>query len=110
MKGKRVDVFFGHADALFNVLCEYEPCNVGDSWVFRSADGCEHRAVLFERMSEAPQNAMVAQNTSTNTARDEICLCLSCSRLQFNGGSCQPNTNSFVTACGGYSGKLSPVA
>lgn len=31
-------------------------------------------------------------------------LCLSCSRLQSNGGSCQPNTNSYVTECGGYSG------
>jgi hypothetical protein len=32
-------------------------------------------------------------------------LCLTCSRLDTNGGSCQPNIHSFVTACGGYTNK-----
>jgi hypothetical protein len=44
------------------------------------------------------------ENGSTNNKPMPKCLCLSCSRLQSNGGSCQPNANSFVTACGGYSG------
>jgi hypothetical protein len=39
-----------------------------------------------------------------NNARAEKCLCLTCTRLCENGGSCVPNTNSHVTACGGYSG------
>lgn len=83
MKGKQVNVFFGHADALFNVFCEYEPYNVGDSWVFRSSDGCEHRAVLFERMSEcaAQKSAELAATVppeagAANTTMREIALLL----------------------------------
>jgi hypothetical protein len=52
MKGKRVDVYFSMADALFDVLVEHEPQNVGDSWHLRSADGLEHRVIIFEVMSE----------------------------------------------------------
>jgi hypothetical protein len=47
--------------------------------------------------------SVVEKFTSTNSPMPK-CLCLSCSRLLSNGGTCQPNTNSFVTACGGYSG------
>jgi hypothetical protein len=36
-------------------------------------------------------------------ALDGTSLCVTCSRLMANGGHCQPNTNSFVTTCGGYS-------
>ena len=37
----------------------------------------------------------------------KVCqLCPSCSSLLSNGGTCIPGFNSFVTACGGYTGKL----
>ncbi len=43
--------------------------------------------------------------------KEDIQLCLTCSRLEDNGGSCKPNTNSFVTACEGYTEKtLRPKA
>ena len=41
--------------------------------------------------------------TSTNTESKPY-LCVTCSRLESNGGTCSPNTHSFVTECGGYSG------
>lgn len=59
---------------------------------------------IKEKIKEiAPQNAFEASEQQT-TAQGEKCLCLSCSRLGANGGSCQPNTNSHITVCGGYSG------
>jgi hypothetical protein len=57
-------------------------------------DGWNHRASKQE-------NNIGQKVTSTNSASSP-CLCITCSRLLSNGGSCQPNTNSFVTACGGY--------
>jgi uncharacterized protein (DUF488 family) len=59
--------------------------------------------VILVKIAEL--EAKVAELTPHNNTRDESCLCFSCSRLLSDGGSCQPSTNSFVTACGGYSGK-----
>jgi hypothetical protein len=38
------------------------------------------------------------------------CLCVSCSRLLSNGGTCQLNTNSFVNVCGGYAKAQQAIA
>lgn len=52
MVGKTVDVFFSTAPALYGVKVLSVPASEGDSWVFQSKDGKEHRAMHFERMSE----------------------------------------------------------
>jgi hypothetical protein len=52
MIGKVVDVFFSKAPSLHNVRVIYEPQQPGDNWVFVSGDGAEHRAMVFERISE----------------------------------------------------------
>ena len=81
MKGKLVNVYFQHADALFGVLVEHEPCGVGDSWALLDRDGRCHRALLFERIDEcAPSEEESASNSggvaggrgTANTARDAI--------------------------------------
>jgi len=82
MKGKLVNVYFQHADALLGVLVEHEPCGVGDSWALLDRDGRCHRALLFERIDEcAPSEEESASNSggvargqgTANTARDAIC-------------------------------------
>jgi hypothetical protein len=50
-----------------------------------------------ERAAETVESAPKAPNIASTP-----CLCLSCSRLLSTGGTCDPNTNSHVTACGGY--------
>ena len=44
------------------------------------------------------------ENGSSHNNESKPCLCVTCSRLESKGGTCSPNTNSFVTECGGYSG------
>jgi hypothetical protein len=49
---------------------------------------------------------LVEENGSSHNTGSPKCLCETCSRLLSNGGTCQPNTNSFVTACGGFTEPL----
>ena len=63
MIGKRVDVFFMHAEALFDVLVRDVPHDVGDSWVLEDRDGRVHQVIFFERMSErASENSGAVDN------------------------------------------------
>ena len=47
----------------------------------------------------------VAPSASANTGSPK-CLCETCSRLLSAGGECMPNSNSFVTACSGFTKSL----
>jgi hypothetical protein len=60
---------------------------------------CEPYRDSWQRIKTALVELGISHSATTKPMPK--CLCLSCSRLQSNGGSCQ--TNAFVTACGGYS-------
>ena len=78
---------------------------------FCSLEQCyNHTNCAFEGSADNPPCAKLVEEkfTSTNTASPK-CLCPSCSRLLSNGGTCEPNTNSHVTTCGGYSGTSGEV-
>lgn len=58
---------------------------------------------LKERASQSAELAATVPAVAAANKQIMPCLCLTCTRLSENGGSCVPNTNSYVTACGGYS-------
>jgi hypothetical protein len=72
-------------------------------WLFAYRSARAGKMPTRQQVWDAATDIAVASSASANKPMPK-CLCLTCSRLQSNGGSCQPNTNSFVTACGGYSG------
>jgi hypothetical protein len=73
---------------------------IGSSPNHEICNSCEN----YNAWEEAPAEIRENGEHVLTTTQGEKCLCLSCSRLLSNGGTCQPNTNSHVTACGGYSG------
>lgn len=58
---------------------------------------------LMRNMERRASETAELAATDSQQRKEKKQLCISCTRLGSNGGTCQPNTNSFVTECGGHS-------
>ena len=65
---------------------------------------------FFKGDCRMPLVSKSRKHKTTYNSASLPCLCLSCSRVFAFGGTCSPNTNSFVTACGGYTKSQQAVA
>lgn len=85
---------------------KYRPCFYAKRPSMQPSSNGDYYKVsdVEEALRSASDNTTEDILKSTHNTSSPKCLCLSCSRLLANGGTCEPNTNSFVTACGGYRG------
>lgn len=67
------------------------------------SDICSVNFCAMDAYDEVKKRIAVQEKAQEIMILKEEHLCPSCSRLLKNGGTCLPNTNSHVTACGGYS-------